>query len=163
MQTLPDLVEEFPSLEFWIIGDGPYRKELEESIPPDLRKHIRFFGYVPTEGLGKIMVSCGIGMAPYRPNPKGTSAIGDPGKTRVYMSFGLPVIVTSVPEYSMTIAKERAGIVIRYDHEELYDAVRKLLRDRKFYDSCRVNALRLVRRYLPENMFKDAILGVVAG
>lgn len=48
IKALPRVLEEFPNLRLRIVGDGPYRRELEKLVEKlCLEKHVEFIGFIP--------------------------------------------------------------------------------------------------------------------
>ena len=66
-----------------------------------------------------------MGIAPYVPDPNSFTWYADPGKPKVYLGCGIPVIITKVPEVAFEISKRKAGIAINYDSHELSEAIKK--------------------------------------
>ena len=84
----------------------------------------------------------GIGLALW--GEIGNHTYGDPGKTKLYLICGLPVIITRNSNFADVIEKEQAGIAIDYTAEQLEEAIKAILSDYEFY---RENAVRTARAY----------------
>ena len=83
-------------------------------------------GYIEShEEIEEIVAKCRVGIAPYVPDPNSFTWYADPGKPKVYLGCGIPVIITKVPEVAFEISKRKAGIAINYNSHELSEAIKK--------------------------------------
>jgi glycosyltransferase involved in cell wall biosynthesis len=155
---MPVVVEKFPAVKLLIIGTGPleeyFKREVEKK---NLNNNIFFLGYIEShEEIEKIISKCRIGIAPYVPDPNSFTWYADPGKPKVYLGCGVPVIITKVPEVAFEIEKWGAGIAIDYNKDELADAILKLLTNDKFYYQSRQRAIEFASNYTWDNVFYRA-------
>jgi glycosyltransferase involved in cell wall biosynthesis len=158
LDAMPIVVEKFPAVKLLIIGTGPleeyFKKEVEKK---NLNNNIFFLGYIEShEEIEKIISKCRIGIAPYVPDPNSFTWYADPGKPKVYLGCGVPVIITKVPEVAFEIEKWGAGIAIDYNKDELADAILKLLTNDKFYYQSRQRAIEFASNYTWDNVFYRA-------
>lgn len=86
---------------------------------------------LPIEELIEEISHCGIGVALW--NGKGNAYYGDPGKTKLYLACGIPVITTNNTVFSKIIEQTQAGIVIGYNKEDFKEAVKELTKNYEFY------------------------------
>ncbi len=125
------LTREFGTVRLEIVGTGP-DEEYFRGRARDAGMDVRFRGYLPKDTYNTVLAQCHIGLATYVPDASNVSLYGDPGKIKRYLSLGIPVITTEIPEISGSIAGKGAGSVIRYDRpEELVNAIRKILSDHR--------------------------------
>lgn len=159
VNALGTIIRQIPSVRLLILGDGPYRVELEGQVRTlGLEKHVVFFGYINDhKEVERILTYCAIGLAPYVPSDETLAKNTDPGKPKTYAACGLPVIITRVPKVASEIEQEGAGIVINYDKDELAQAVVKLLTNRQLYSEFRENAIRFASRYSWDKILEKAI------
>jgi glycosyltransferase involved in cell wall biosynthesis len=80
-----------------------------------------------------------------------------------YLSCGLPVVITPVPEVATNIAEWNAGIVIEYRVEALIEAVCSLIEDPQRYAAARQRATELGQRFDWNRILADALAEVEAG
>jgi glycosyltransferase involved in cell wall biosynthesis len=159
LDSMPEIVKYVPSVKLIVIGTGPLEKYFkEEAGKKGLKSHIEFLGYIADhKKIEKIISKCAIGVAPYVPNPDSFTWFADPGKPKVYLGCGLPVVITKVPHIAFEIEENKAGIAINYDKEELINAVLKLLMDDKIYMKYRRDAIRFASRYPWDKIFEEAL------
>jgi len=158
LDAMPIVVEKFPAVKLLIIGTGPleeyFKKEVEKR---NLSNNVFFLGYTEShEEIEKIISKCRIGIAPYVPDPNSFTWYADPGKPKVYLGCGVPVVITKVPEVAFEIEKWGAGIVIDYNKDELADAILKLLTNDELYYQSRKRALEFASNYTWDNVFYRA-------
>ena len=59
-----DLLIQFPEVELWVVGDGPLRARLEESVPESSRQSIRWFGFLGQTEIADLMRKAGCLVCP---------------------------------------------------------------------------------------------------
>ena len=106
----------------------------------------------------KIMLECGIALAPYNANDKNNYAFyADPGKVKVYLSCGLPVLITDVPPFAKTIASTNSGVIIEYEAKDIALEITKLFANENSYKTMRKNAINLGKLYTWNNIYSKVI------
>ena len=103
--------------------------------------------------LERRLMQCGVGVALYNPDDAGFTILADPGKPKVYLACGLPVIITDVPEVAEEIERSGAGRKISYTAEELQQALSSIMERHADYRS---NARRMGEKYDWEHVFTRA-------
>ena len=95
-----ELATKNPHVQFHMIGEGPYRKEVEKNAP----KNMIFYGYKPYNELKTTYQNfdAGIVLYPTARNDMKLSSL----KTLEYVASGLPVFTTRVPGQEFIEEKE---------------------------------------------------------
>ena len=75
----------------------------------------------------KELCKCAVGLAPYIVDKKNFSYYTDPGKAKVYLGCGLPVIITKFPLIAYEIDKRGAGVAIDYSERDLKEALIRVI------------------------------------
>lgn len=120
------------SIDF--IGDGPLREDLERKVKLNkLSKRVKFYGFVTNEELYTIISRWQIAIAPYIPNKNNPTMYTEPGKIKLYIELGLPVIMTKVSYIYKDLVKYNAGIVIAFNQESFLNALERLQKNYKKY------------------------------
>lgn len=142
-----------------IVGTGPLENQLKKLASElGMDKYIEFTGMIESHSeLERLLATCAIGVAPYVPDPDAFTQFADPGKPKVYMATGLPVVITRVPQIAYEIEREKAGIAVNYDQQELVDAITLLLSDDHLYKEYRENAIKFASQYSWDRIFEDAL------
>ena len=164
VKSMPKIINKCPRVKVWIIGSGPYEQTLRELINREgLSSNFRFFGYTNHDFTLQLLPMCGVGLAPYVNEDKGTFRFCDPLKVKDYLACGLPIIITKVPTCAYEIEEKRLGIAINYDSTELSDAAIKLLTDDEFFYACKNTVLNistnLTWKYIYDQAFEKLNLG----
>jgi glycosyltransferase involved in cell wall biosynthesis len=103
-----------------------HRKELVRSVPKDVRKFIRFHGYVEPPDAWQTLRACHAGIAILKDSPNYRNSY--PTKMFDYMALNLPVVASDVPLYSEVVEEEGCGICVDPDDPiSLADALERLL------------------------------------
>ncbi len=157
--AMPEILRRQAKARLIIIGTGPLEDDLR-GLCSRLRmsEYVRFTGMIEDHAeMERLLSTCAVAVAPYVPDPDSFTQFADPGKPKVYMAAGLPVVITKVPQMAYEIDREGAGIAIEYDRDRLVDAVVSLLTDDDLYKKHRDNAVRLASRYRWATIFEDAL------
>lgn len=155
IEATAEIVKTIPDFRVLIIGSGPREGVLKELVREKaLEKHLVFLGFVRDENeVYRILSSCSAGIAPYVLDPYSLVNYAYPGKVRVYIECGLPVIMTRISDTADEIERFKAGYVIRYNRYQLTNAIVKLLSDDALYQEFRRN----VRTLASKNRVEDIL------
>jgi glycosyltransferase involved in cell wall biosynthesis len=159
LKVLPEVIKEAGKIKLVIIGVGEYEPEIKRLIKEyKLNEYIDFKGYIEDHvEMERELCKCAIGLAPYMIEKKSFSYYADPGKAKVYLGCGLPVVITKFPLIAYEIDRRGAGIAIDYDETELKAALIRLLNDDEFYFKARAKAITMSQDYNWNNICKKAL------
>lgn len=127
--AMAKLTRDFPELQLLIVGDGPYRTELER-LAHDLgvAERVTFHGYISDEqDMLDLLQSASIGLAPYLDQDDSFTRYADPGKLKAYLAAGLPSVVTRVPPTAQDLADAGCAVVVEATEEGVSAGLRSLL------------------------------------
>lgn len=149
--------QKFPEAHIDIVGSGPLESKLRTQAKMlELTEAITFHGFIPDHHhLEQILQQADIAVAPYEPNS--FTYYTDPGKPKVYLASGLPVIITNIPAIAHDIAARQAGVIIPYQSEALAEAVIKLFSHPDQLRTMRMNAYAFAASFDWENIFPQAL------
>jgi len=155
LAALPRLRARFPRLTLDVIGDGEFLPTLRRmAARHGLDATVRFHGFIEEHARAEeLLMACGVGVALYGRGAGDYSACGDPGKPKVYLACGLPVIISDVPEVAGLIAERRAGLAVPYDAAALEAALVTIENEHAVF---RANALALARDFEWSRVFARA-------
>jgi len=158
LDTFPTVLEKLPQAQLVIVGSGPLQQILKARVKElGLSQHVSFTGEVQDhQQVEQILTTCGIGLATYQPLPESFTYFTEPGKVKVYLACGLPVIITAVPEIAEEVRKRGAGMVIDYNSDNLLAAVVMLARNEQSYALARDSALSFASEFTWERVFTRA-------
>lgn len=144
------IMKSFPKSTFEIIGSGP-DEEYFKAKAANSKIKSKFYGFLDEEKLRSVLEKCNIGIATYIKEKGNVSHYSDPGKVKLYLSLGLPVIATDVFEFANEIDKSKAGVIINTQNpNELIEATRKILYD---YEKYSENALKLSKKFYYKEIY----------
>ena len=146
-----EILKKFPEVRYEVIGSGPdemfFRAEAKKR---KLLTH--FHGYVEDLKAKQILSHATICIATYVPDAGNVSHYGDPGKIKLYLSLGIPVIATNVISFANEIKKHGAGEIVAYNGKfEFIRAIEKIL---SHYPRYQKNALALSKKYNYKVIYK---------
>lgn len=157
VDSMPQVIKAVPSANFVVIGGGPYEDSLRRLVQErGLEKVINISGYATRTVVHNLLSTSAFAVAPYVPDPYSFTYYALPGKIMLYLSYGLPVIVTNVPPISEEISKKDAGIVIDYNADQLAAAIISLLNDPGKLERYRSRATALAHEYDAESIYDKA-------
>lgn len=147
-----------PTFIFTVIGGGKDLQSLRSEVARvGLQDHFVICGFV--ESIAEVLVMLakgGIALAPYSPfDSNSFTFYSDPGKIKVYLGCGLPIVLTDVPPIAKMIEGEGAGRIARYDAVDIAHKIASLLQAPEYF-RFRSNAARLGRQYEWGKVFIEA-------
>lgn len=156
IEAMPEISKKIPQVKLLIIGSGPVEEKLKNQVKKLKLRNVQFTGFI--KDIRKVyqrLSKCAIAVAPY---PQWTRVRwGNPSKIKVYFSAGLPVVITDIIEIAKEIDKEKAGMMIKFDREELTTAVLKLLQNPSLLKTYKKNVRRLAYKYSYDRIFDKAL------
>lgn len=148
IEFLIDVAKQNNKITVEFIGDGPLRAELEHIVAKNkLTKRVLFHGFVNNDELLGIVSRWQIAVAPYIPSKDNPTIYTEPGKIKLYIELGLPVIMTKVSYIYKDLLKYNAGLAIDYKYASLIDAITII---QKSYSKYRAG----VALYKKDNLFE---------
>lgn len=146
IDIIPSIIAHIPDAQFTIIGDGPYRGELERRVKAlNIDNHVTFLGSLNNNDVLDEIAHHGVGIALYT-NDEDYAAYCSPVKVKEYLAAGCPVIISNVPPISEDIIKYNLGFVITNVRTEFIPCALKLL-DEATYRKYRTNAIQYASHY----------------
>jgi glycosyltransferase involved in cell wall biosynthesis len=162
------LLKDRGDVELLIIGDGPYKKKLQEFYKKfNVENNVRFLGWIDHEKLAPYYLMCNVVVIPSIVIPsmfKGGN-IGDAYSlvTHEAASFGKPIIVTDAvgSAHSLVCSGVNGFVVPQRDIDALYDAMRIILCNSELEKKMGEESKKIVSKgFMYEHMvngFKEAI------
>ncbi|OGZ67599.1 MAG: hypothetical protein A3D35_02415 [Candidatus Staskawiczbacteria bacterium RIFCSPHIGHO2_02_FULL_34_9] len=143
-----------------VIGGGDIDYLKEEILANDLDGYVDILGRIENqEEINNILLTSGIAIAPYYPEDKNNfSYYADPGKVKIYLGCGLPIVITNVPPIAKDISNNQAGFIAEYEADDFAD---KILTIQKNYDFYKGNAVKFGEKFDWNNMFGNLLKEVL--
>jgi len=159
LEVFARLRRRFKDLVFEIVGEGDLRSSLERRARRlGIDRAVVWHGYQPDHRrLEEILCRGGIGLALYEPSDTTFTTWADPGKPKVYLACGLPVLITAVPAVAGEIGKARAGAVVPFERDAIVRVLSVWLKRPARIRAMRRSALALSKRYDWEHIFRKAL------
>ena len=158
LEAMPQLIKEFPNLEFRIIGDGVLREKLEKMVKElKIDRSVNFMGYIDTskerERWLRLLKESTLGIATYEETDTTYKKFSDVTKPKDYMSCDLPIITTSVIPLSEDVKKYNLGRVVEDNVASLAKNISELLRDEKERKQIEQNVYNFCKEMTWDNIF----------
>jgi len=161
VEAMPDILNKLPQVKVTIIGQGPFLNELKKLVSlKKLENAFEFLGFIKdeTRALNRLSSSA-LSIALYSENVDNANIVcADPGKIKLYLFSGLPVVTTKYSILAPEIEKNNAGALIDYDAKELETVIVSLLNDKDRLSVMRENARKLGEQFISDNIFDRAII-----
>lgn len=160
VKVMADVVRKIPTAHLFFIGGGPHVDVIYRDIKRlKLENNISLTGFIEKfSDVQHLLKDAAIAVAPYVDDKKTYTRYTDPGKPKDYLSQGIPVIITRVPEIADEIQKNKCGFAVRYDRKELADAIINLLSNTNKLKEYRKNAYKMAKKYEWSKVFSRAFL-----
>lgn len=136
-----------------ICGDGPQMEKLKGLIKEC--SNVKFLGWVGKDKLNYILKNSKMGLAPY----KNTFdfQMGVSNKFAEYISYGLPIALTSEGYMKKLIEENQCGISTQ-NMEEMCDFIIKLKNNHDEYKKMSNNAMNLYKeKFMAEKIYKELV------
>jgi glycosyltransferase involved in cell wall biosynthesis len=155
--ALPYIAEHLQDITLTLIGQGPYRKNLESLIrDKGVGKRVRFLGFIEDPIIMERRLSkAALGVGMYRPGV-GFVAYTEPGKIKRYLAVGVPVVMTDISPIAKDLVRHRCGMISSYDSRDFAAKVITFLKDEKKVKTFRVNAVSYAKKYEWDSIFERA-------
>lgn len=121
IQALPKVLQIYPDSVLWVLGEGKYRKALEDLVEKlGLTEHVRLFGNVPD--VANYLSAADIALL---------LSYGEASPVSIleYMASALPVITSDKPPYDELIDSSWGIMVPPEDSTKVAEAIRSILID----------------------------------
>ena len=155
IRAIPEIINNIPDLKFKIIGDGEYRRKLEE-LAKDLgvEKYCVFLGKIEKdEDMEAEIARSTVAIAPYIRELDTWTYYADPGKIKEYLVCGVPVLLTDLPWNSQDIVRKGCGLIINEDINDIKTKLIVLMKG-EINREYRQNAVRFVHDFDYNEVFK---------
>lgn len=159
IEALPKILKKINDAKLIIVGSGEYQNKLKKIAANNkVTKFVDFKGFVEKQSeVEKLLCESALGIATYKPDPDNFTYFTDPGKPKLYLGCGLPVVITDVPSIAKVIEKKGAGSIVNYSSEDVAEKIIELLLNNKKYETFRKNAINLSKNYNTNTLIKNAI------
>lgn len=158
LQAFKIVIDQGIDAKLEIVGSGPLENWVENKIKEDgIENYVTLHGFVEDYGkLIRIMSSCCLGLALYKPVPQNYTYFTDPGKVKEYLACGLPVILTQVPEIWKEIEACEAGLTVPWDADIVAKTIIAILSNPEKIEHMRSSAIALSLKYSWTTAFDNA-------
>lgn len=158
LEAMPMVIKSAPDARLLIVGDGPHRPNLMALRDQlGLSDRVEFTGAIEDHRDLLVRLSkCGLGIAPYADDPESLTWVTDPGKPKAYLSAGLPVVITRVPEIAAEFESRGAGVISGHLPSELASSIIQVLTATD-YDLYRERAQEMAQDYAWPRLFAAAL------
>lgn len=159
LETLPKIIPKIPQLKFTIVGQGEYEQKLRALAKKlKISQYVRFKGFIKDhKTVERILCKSAIGVAPYVTSSDNYTFYTDPGKPKLYLGCGLPVVITDVPAIARVIQSAKAGLIVDYTVKSMAKALIMLLLNDRQYIKYRKNAIELSKKYDTNSLIRGAL------
>jgi glycosyltransferase involved in cell wall biosynthesis len=130
LQALKICIEKNLKVSLWVVGDGSYRKKLEELAESlHISLNVRFFGQKPFKDLLNILADSDVAIIPHLRTDNNDAS--SPNKLYQYMYLDKPIISSDCTSLKRIITETKTGFIYRNDSaEELASLIEKLHNNR---------------------------------
>jgi len=149
IEALPAITVKVSDAKVVFIGDGPLKNHLAARAEElNVSSHVQFKGFIESvEDVYEILTLCGLALATYPPDDSTYKFYSDPGKVKIYLACGLPVLITDVPPIAKIIHDGGAGKIVEYSPSSLTETVIGIFADSGRYSRMREEAIIMASEF----------------
>jgi glycosyltransferase involved in cell wall biosynthesis len=154
------IIIDYPTAKLHIIGKTPnipiengIKYEPYENRFKKIGKSIKLYGVKNRLEVINILKKMDLGLSVYKPAQNNLSNWADPSRIKDYLGAALPVITTNVPKISKEIKKNKCGIVIEYNDNQLKKSVVKMLKNITLNKKYSQNCIKFMKKYSWKKIF----------
>lgn len=155
-----ELKKRVPGFRLTVIGGGRDVSKLRDEVRgAGLDPCVEVCGFVEkiTDVIDRL-AKAGVAIAPYYPfDANSFTFFSDPGKIKVYLGCGLPVVLTDVPPIAKEIDREGAGRIADYDAVEFAKAIVSVMQS-EAYEDIRNRARMMGERFAWSHVLTSAFM-----
>jgi glycosyltransferase involved in cell wall biosynthesis len=146
INAVPDIIKKIPDFRFLVLGGGPFLERLKEMVSElGVLRYIDFSGFVEDSvEVERKLSRCALAIALYEKyDDKGDLSFtyfADPGKIKLYLACGLPVLLSDVPYNALEIQNKKCGLIISEEKEMIANAVIELMSNQEKLKMYKENA-----------------------
>lgn len=167
LNAIPLITQKIDKFNFLVIGGGDYLETLKQQAKKmHIENCVKFTGYIKEhEDIENILLQCGVAIALYERyvnKELSFTYFTDPGKIKLYLACGLPVILTDVPQNAYELEEKMCAIVIHDTNPvEIANAIFSLMKDTTKLKTYRGNAIAYARQFDWNIIFEQNLVRVL--
>jgi len=145
-------------VRLWIVGNGSFRKELEElSETLNIKSHVRFFSHKPFHEMLEILAESDLAIIPYLRTDNNDAS--SPNKLYQYMYLNKPIVSSDCTSLKRIINETHTGFIYKNDSAgDLASLIGKLHKDRSLLDAISDNGRKAVMAKYNWNVDKERLI-----
>lgn len=158
LKAIKICLEKNGDIRLWIVGDGSFRKGLEEiSETLNIVSHIRFFGHKPYGEMLEILAESDVAIIPHLRTDNNDAS--SPNKLYQYMYLNKPIISSDCTSLKRIINETNTGFIYKNDSpENLASLIETLYKERSLLDEIGDNGRKAVMEKYNWNNDKERLI-----
>jgi colanic acid/amylovoran biosynthesis glycosyltransferase len=161
IKAIEKIVDDYPTVEYLIIGDGPLKKELKDKIDElKLNQNIKMLGWMNQEHIFNILRNAHIFLAPSVTSESGDQE-GIPVVLMEAMAHGLAVVSTfhsGIPE--IIIDGENGFLVKERDADSLENKIKMLIKNPNLANQLGIKGREFIEKNHDINNLNDRLVEI---
>ncbi|MHB8439078.1 MAG: glycosyltransferase [Acidimicrobiales bacterium] len=131
VRAMSILNKRYADVELVVLGDGPYLENVLDLVQSEgLGSIVRIVGFVADDGdVARELLRASVGIATYLPTPESFTFYADPGKIKLYLSAGLPICLTNVPEIGQELQDHGCAVIVEPEPEAVAAGIVQLFEE----------------------------------
>ncbi|MFH1863559.1 MAG: glycosyltransferase [bacterium] len=161
IEAIPEIIKEINDFKFKILGDGEYLGFIKDRISGlGIEKYVEYTGFIddPTD-MEKMLTKCALGVAIYEERDKNGNLaftyFADPGKLKLYLACGVPILLTDVSYNAKLIEDKKCGMIIKGEPQDIAHSVISLMKNGGKLKEYRDNAISYSKEFDWNKIFSN--------
>jgi glycosyltransferase involved in cell wall biosynthesis len=149
LRSFKCILKKFPNCKLHIIGSGPQLKEIQAFLSQnkDVGKRVLLHGELRDQEISKIAAVCCVAFALYSNSRNSFSNFSDSSKIKQYLTFGLPLIITSNLANANSLRLSKVAKVVPNDLNIICEQANELLSNFELWNQYATNATEYIKSY----------------
>jgi glycosyltransferase involved in cell wall biosynthesis len=160
LNAMKMLINKNIDVRLWIVGDGSFRKSLEQqSEQLGIGSNVRFHGQKPFNELLNILADADVAIIPHVRTDNNDAS--SPNKLYQYMYLDKPIISSDCTSLMRIINETKTGFIYRHDSaEDLASLIEKLKNNKSLLNEMMGNGERAVKEKYNWNIDRQRLVDV---
>lgn len=158
--AVPQIIKSIPNFKLKLIGGGKFLEKIKKTVKEKkLEKYVDIKGKINShKELEYEIATSALAIAPYNPKLDIWTYFTDPGKVKVYLACGVPVLLTDRVFHLNKIVENKCGAEIKCESNDIAEKAIDFLSNLEKIKKYRKNALNYAKSFDWEMIFNNTNL-----
>lgn len=168
IKAIPEIIEEIKDFKFRILGDGEYLEVIKKMVRElGIERCVEYVGFIEDpRDMEKMLTKCALGVAIYEKKDADGNVpftyFADPGKLKLYLACGVPVLLTDVSYNAKMLEKKKCAVIIDGKAGDIARSVIYLMKNEDTLKEYRDNAISYSKEFSWDAIFNSNLKRILS-